>query len=206
MLRWRAIELSPGQLAEVVFQRLRGRLAHPRHGGQVVDAGGADARPASRRLSAAPGAAWGRCPAPCPAAMTTPVLLRRLRWKVMAKRCASSRMRCTRKRPSELSRQQDRDALAGQENLLALLGQPDHRHLIQQIELLQHLDRHAELALAAVHDQQVGQHRPLGDAARAALLPGSPSCGSTARRKRRRSTSRIDAKSSGSPCAPGRGS
>ena len=82
------------------------------------------------------------------------------RCAVMAKRCASSRMRCTRKSPWLPGGSRMPSAPARQEELLALLGQAGHRHDLGQAEFGQHLDGHAKLALAAVHDQQVGQPLP----------------------------------------------
>ena len=55
-----------------------------------------------------------------------------------------------------VGRQHDRLGASGQEHLLALLGQADERQVVQA-ELIEHLAGGADLALAAVDDDQVGQ-------------------------------------------------
>ena len=88
-----------------------------------------------------------------------PVLARLARCAVMAKRCASSRTRCTRYSPCDWRGSRIESGSTGQEDLFLLFRQAAHRHLPEQLESFQHLDRHAQLSFAAVDDQQIGQHR-----------------------------------------------
>ena len=67
-----------------------------------------------------------------------PCLLRRLRWAVMAKRCASSRTRCSKYKPCELRGRSSGLGFAGQKEHSSSLGQPGHRHLAGQLNF-QHL-------------------------------------------------------------------
>ena len=90
-------------------------------------------------------------------------LPRSSRWNVMAKRWASSRMRCSRYSASDWRGQPDRVGLARHVHLLEPLGQRRHRDLVVEAELLEHPDGHAELALAAVDQQQL---RRVGELAR----------------------------------------
>src|SRR5688572_7071964 len=56
--------------------------------------------------------------------------------------------------------QNNRPGLLWLENLLELLGEADHGNLIDQVKLLEYLDGDAQLSLAAVNDQQIGQEAP----------------------------------------------
>ncbi len=56
-----------------------------------------------------------------------------------------------------LARQHQRVGLPGQEQLLILLRQPCQRDFPTQLEFLQHLHRPAQLAFAAIHDQEIRQ-------------------------------------------------
>ena len=85
-------------------------------------------------------------------------LLRRLRWYVIANRCASSRSRWTRNSAWDVERQHDRHRVVGEEQLLALLGQADDRQVVEA-QLVEHLLGGVHLARAAVDDHEVG-HRP----------------------------------------------
>src|SRR5205085_10281216 len=58
------------------------------------------------------------------------------------------------------ARQDDRVRAAGQKQLLVLLGQRRY-WLVCDAQLPQRLQRRAELALTAIHDDQVGTARPL---------------------------------------------
>ena len=98
-------------------------------------------------------------------------LPRRSRWKVMAKRCASSRTRCSRYSASEPRRQADRVGRARPVHLLELLGQRGQRDLAVEPQLAHHPLRHAELPLAAVDQQQVGR---VGEARLRPLPPPAP--------------------------------
>ena len=84
----------------------------------------------------------------------------------MAKRWASSRTCCSRYSASESRGIRTGSALAGQVDLLEPLGQAGDADVLEA-ELLEHPDGHAELALAAVDEQQVRRVRePLALAAR----------------------------------------
>ena len=82
-------------------------------------------------------------------------LSRSCRWYVMAKRCASSRTRCSRYSASDWRGMRIGSALAGDEDLLELLGQRRHRDLVVETEVFEHAHGDAELALAAVDEQQL---------------------------------------------------
>ena len=83
-------------------------------------------------------------------------LARTWRWYVIAKRWASSRSRCTQIERLRRRGQHDGVAATGQEELLALLGDPGQRQVVEP-ELVEHRARGADLALAAVDDDEVGQ-------------------------------------------------
>ncbi len=61
-----------------------------------------------------------------------------------------------------MARQHHREALPRQEELFLLFGQPHHRHAAGQLKAFQHSHRPRQLALAAIHNQQVGQARKRG--------------------------------------------
>jgi hypothetical protein len=123
-------------------------------------------------------------------------LPRRSRWKVLAKRWASSRSRARRNSSAVLGAERQRLLDPAHEHAVGqiagrhrpLLGQGDHvEHRVVAVErdpeIAQRRHRHPELALAAVDHQQVGRR------------PGVVVAGG-ARLNRRDSTSYIDAKSS----------
>ena len=61
-----------------------------------------------------------------------------------------------------LARDAHRLGTARHEHLLELLGEGAHRDLLAEPHLVEHRSRHAELSLAAIHDQQLGR---VGEAA-----------------------------------------
>ena len=81
---------------------------------------------------------------------------RRCLWKVVAKRWASSRTAWRTRSASESSGKHQRLASPGQEHLLVLLGQSDHRHL-EDLQGPEHLHGGSQLAFAPVDQDQVGQ-------------------------------------------------
>ena len=106
---------------------------------------------------------------------------RSARWNSIAKRCDSSRTRCSSSSPRELGQQQHRILAARPEDalgleparapharrralLVALLGEAERVDLEPRVAQRRH--HHAELPLAAVHHQQVRQRlaRPLRSA------------------------------------------
>ena len=103
------------------------------------------------------------------------VASRRWRWNVIAKRWASSRIRCRSCRPGECSGQDDRLGTTGNEHLLDPLRERDHRDA-RQVELLHRLQRSRELPLAAVDHDEI---RRLGE--RLVPLPSTRRIGREAR-------------------------
>ena len=81
----------------------------------------------------------------------------------MAKRCASSRTRCSRKSPCEPRGQDHRRLVAGDPHLLQPLGQPHHGH-IGDPELGDGVGGSSGLDRSAVDDDEL---RPVGEALRA---------------------------------------
>ena len=75
---------------------------------------------------------------------------------MIAKRCASSRRRWSRYSACELAGSTSGVVDAGQEHLLAFLGQSEGGHVVQA-QLVEHLARGVDLAHAAVDDDQVRQ-------------------------------------------------
>ena len=91
----------------------------------------------------------------------------------MAKRWASSRRRWTRYRADDVGGSTIGSGAAGQEQLLALLGQAGQRQVVQP-ELVEDRLGRADLALAAVDDDEV-RHRPAALLLAALLArPGHP--------------------------------
>ena len=83
---------------------------------------------------------------------------RRVRWWVIAKRCASSRTRWSSCSSGVSWARRSGCATAGQEDLLDALGQRDDGDAAVE-EPAQRLEARAELARAAVDDDHVGQRR-----------------------------------------------
>ena len=100
-------------------------------------------------------------------------LSRRIRWWVMAKRCASSRTRWSELQLGRVVRHHDRRRVAGQEDLLDPLGQRDDGHAAVA-EALQRVQAGAELALAAVDDTRFGS--AANDASRSASYGERSAC------------------------------
>ena len=101
---------------------------------------------------------------------------RRSRWYVIAKRWASSRSRWTRYSADDVGGRTTGVGAAGQEQLLALLGEPRQRQVVEA-QLVEDLLGRGDLALAAVDDHEVG-HRPaelLGFALLPVPCPPEPS-------------------------------
>ena len=82
-------------------------------------------------------------------------LSRRL-WKLLAKRCASSRIRCSSFKAPLSSGSLQRQRAPRPVDLLKLLGQADNR-LMEKPEALKFLARAGELSLAAINDDQIRQ-------------------------------------------------
>ena len=85
---------------------------------------------------------------------------RRPRWKAMAKRCVSSRTAWTSLSAAEVRSRRMPVAGRGREQDLLFLGDGDERD-VGEAERGQGLLRRAELGLAAVDHDQVGEGRPL---------------------------------------------
>ena len=92
---------------------------------------------------------------------------------VIAKRCASSRMRCSSSRPARVALEPHRRRAAGHEDLLLALGERDDGDA-RQVELAHRRERRGELALAAVDHDQVRERR---ERAVVALLLDQPVAG-----------------------------
>ena len=99
-------------------------------------------------------------PTPFSSSSTEPVIARsrRPRWWSIAKRCASSRTRCSSCEASESALEVDRLRAARDEDLLEPLGEADHGHAALG-ERPQRPQPGRELALAAVDHDQRGQRR-----------------------------------------------
>ena len=86
----------------------------------------------------------------------------------MAKRCASSRMRCSRYSASDWRGIRIGSASPGHVTSSNRLASDGHRDLLVEPELLEHPDGDAELALAAVDEQELGR---VGELARPLATP-----------------------------------
>ena len=104
------------------------------------------------------------------------VFERRLRWWVIAKRCASSRTRCSRYRLSLVRAMMTGSAWPGQPHLLQPLRQPDDGHVVDA-ELVEGALRGRDLRRSAVDDDEAG---------RVGELAGPPGLGVDQRRAVRR--------------------
>ena len=83
-------------------------------------------------------------------------MLRALRWNVTAKRCASSRIRCSSSSAGSFAASAIGSGVIAREDQLLLLREAD-RDQVGEAERLERLVGRRELALAAVDDDQVGK-------------------------------------------------
>ena len=101
---------------------------------------------------------FGPTPAISSSAERMPVFERTSRWYVIANRCASSRMRCTRYSACDVAVEHDRLRNVRHVQLLEPLREARQRDL-PDAEVAHCVVRRGHLALASVHDHEV-RHRP----------------------------------------------
>ena len=151
----------------------------------------------SRSGAAARAAAPGRRPRAGRTSTRARRASRRWRWKAIAKRCASSRIRCRSCSPGECAASTIGSGAARDEDLLHPLRERDHRDA-RQVVRLHRRERRRELALAAV-DRRRGSAPP-----RTPRRTRPRVAGRASRANRRETTSAIAAKSS-CPVEPAHG-
>ena len=118
--------------------------------------GGLDALDGAELRPAGPCVWTSPSPGTPSSAETVMALPRFCRWKVIAKRWASSRIRCSRYRPAEARGQDHREVAVRQPDLLQPLGQADHVDVLDA-QLRQGAGGGVDLRLAAVDDDEVGR-------------------------------------------------
>ena len=82
---------------------------------------------------------------------------RRSRWNVLAKRWASSRMRCSMNKPSLPRAHLDGFGATRHVHLLELFGECGDRDLVGETELVDDPLGHVQLPLATIDDEQLGR-------------------------------------------------